>query len=64
MCEQGLDWDYEPGVFGGDVGDQEVDLVGGVGEALAFSSSPGIQRVAAMDQLTRGLYLDLKELWP
>jgi hypothetical protein len=59
---EGLHGDDEPGVLGDDVGDEEIDFVGGVGSVAAVRAVDGIQHVGAVLEGAGGFDLYLPEV--
>jgi hypothetical protein len=48
----------EPGVFGDDVGGEEVDFVEGVGDGASVDAAVGVDAVQAVLELSGGLDLN------
>ena len=61
MEGEGFDWDDVPHVEGDDVGYEEVDLVGGVGN-VALEGPVGVDDVSAIVDAASGLDLDAPEV--
>ncbi len=57
------DGDDEPGVFGDDVGGDEVEVGGGVGDDAAVGDALDAELVAAVAHAGAGFYLDEREFF-
>ncbi len=53
----------EPGVFGDDVGGEEIDFGEGVGDGASVDAAVGVDAVEAVQHLRGGLHLDADQAW-
>jgi hypothetical protein len=58
------EWEDEPGIFGNDVGDEEIDFGEGVGDGASVDAAVGVDAVEARLKLRGGFDLDADEARP
>jgi len=61
QAKSGLEWATRPGVFGDDVGGEEVDFAGEVGDGASSAAVEGIDAVEAVEELGGAFDLDAPE---
>ncbi len=58
---KGVEWEDVPGVFGDDVGGEEVDFAGKVGDGASVAAAVGVDAVEAGGDLGGTFHLDAPE---
>jgi hypothetical protein len=57
----GGDWDDVPGVLGDDVGGEEIDFGGEIGDGASVDAAVGVDALEAFEQLGGTFHLDAPE---